>query len=44
MNLSNGKRSSTEDINQQRKRRRTLSNDLLRGKDILSLPLIWKPF
>lgn len=29
---SNIKRSSSEDINERRKRRRTISNDLYRGK------------
>lgn len=31
MNTSNGKRRSSDDINQRRKRKRTISNDLLRG-------------
>lgn len=32
MNLHIGKRNSTDDINERRKRRRTISNDLNRGK------------
>lgn len=31
MNLHIGKRNSTDDINERRKRRRTISNDLNRG-------------
>lgn len=32
MNLNGNKRSSCDDINERRKRRRTISNDLNRGK------------